>query len=164
MEEFAYFDVAYDNSLTVFNSGISPEYADVTIEDSTRITAIRFVYKTGDGEVNSEMESELLERGFDSEISKLTATRGETFTSKLYFIGKIVTFDEIKNLIGENSEKYEKYAVSYDENGKVYDIRPIFNDTEEVIPVHDASELEAVYSQLTGKNISIVSSSSSKKY
>ena len=159
MEKFAYFDVACDNSF-LFISGLSPQFVDKAIEDTTRIT---FVYKTGDGDANEEMKREMLERGFDSEVSKLTATRGETFKSKLYFIGKIVTFDEIKNLIGEKNEKYEKYAVSCDESGNIYGIKPIFNDMEEVIPVKDASELEIIYSQITGENISIVPSNSHKK-
>ena len=162
MEKIDYFEIAENNSLTVFSGVYSPEYAEEVIENPSRITGIRFVYKTEQGTVNAKMEQELLKEGYDSDVAKLTATRGEKFKSEFYFVGKIVGFDEVQSIVGDSEKKFEKYAVSYDENGDVFDIRPIFSDIETVIPVKDQAELETVYFQKTGKSISIGAPSSGK--
>ena len=163
MEKIDFFDITKDNILTLFEGTYSPEYAEEVIGDTSRITGIRFFYKTDQGTVNTEMEQELLNAGYDPEIAKITATRGEKFKSEFYFIGKIVGFDEVQSIVGDSEEKYEKYAISYDENGNICDIRPIFDDTEKVIPVKDQAELEAVYFQKTGKTLSIVTPNSGIK-
>ena len=91
-----------------------------------------------------------------------------------YFIGRITDYEEVKDFINKSSKsfnagsdyapngKVEKFKVTYDENGNICDVDAIYSMDEKVFPVNDSKELENVYYQITGKEISLEANSMSK--
>ena len=142
-----------NNSLNAFIGAYSPKDIALAISSTEEITGFKILRKTS-VEINEETLKAAKDMGADDELAKLTA-ENEKFTSAHYFIGKVLTFDEIKDSFNnpdEIEDKYKevKYAVSYDKDGAVYDIKPLLYPEYTTIAVKDQKELFEAYRKETG--------------
>ena len=158
MEEFAFFEYTIDSDLHCWCSVSRPELAMDVIEDPSRITAIRFNFITDPGVIDFDVAQKLIGEGRSPTIAAITAIRDRKYKSKLYFIGRIVSADEVREFLRGDVSDDAQFAVSYDERGEIADIRSINDDgLEEVIPVDSPSDLEKAFEEITGEKIKISS-------
>ena len=154
MEKLVNIGVTHNNSLHMYQGGLSPKTIDSDGVDKTNITGIRFDYELRSEDIDEEYIKSLTDLGVKEEDARKQTSRIVGYKTKFYFIGKVLPYEELKDILKSNPSKDGKYAVTYDESGNIIDIRETV-EGEEYIPVSSASELEEAYHQLTGQTITI---------
>ena len=131
-----------------FSEIVDPEYLETADKDCSDVTG--FVAVTIEKELNlSEEKRKTLYSIYGASLINFLFSE-EKVVSHYYFIGKVLDFSEVSHMIRpEFRSDYvdTKFAVSFDENGEIFDILPY---TDNMHPVENFDELSKAYFESTG--------------